>query len=405
MPRLRRGWNSSPSGLVLALVAWAGALAVAAREERAALRNPAVGADFLPLRHAATALLHGQSVYHDPQFVYPPTATPLFAPTTLGSFREATIVWLTVELLAVALAITLAVKNARLRHWSAVAAVTTAVIIKGDVTVDSISLGNLSLVLAPIAVIVLLLFEGNRWTAGCALLVGSLLVKPLLAPLLLLPAVRRKWRALTTCLLPAALLLALAVLLMPGGQDAGEVLSRVARGSDLRGSGAVFNLSLRGLAESHHMTSVAVWGSAVLVLVAAAAVLSWVRNSGDGRGATPVGGVLILAALLAGSLSEVHYLLVALGATLTAVALDRRPSTLMAAVPGMLVLLAPRQYLADFAPDASGLQFRYVAGELLLLVPLMRIALMGWRPAVLTTPHEQQQAPIHHATQTRLSQK
>src|SRR5262245_15675354 len=64
---------------------------------------PAVGCDFVPLRHAAQALLDGASVYRDPSFVYPPTAALILLPTAALSETAAFGLWL--ALIAAALAL------------------------------------------------------------------------------------------------------------------------------------------------------------------------------------------------------------------------------------------------------------------------------------------------------------
>lgn len=111
-----------------------------------------VGTDFQPLRHAAQALRAGQSVYTDPGFVYPPTAAVVLGPTSLGSEMAAFRCWVVLSMAALALAGVLVSRAAGPRWRASVAAASVIVLIGSCAGSDSLFLGNLSLMLVPAAV-------------------------------------------------------------------------------------------------------------------------------------------------------------------------------------------------------------------------------------------------------------
>jgi len=128
----------------------------------------AVGCDFAPLRHAALALLDGDSVYRDPSFVYPPTAAFALLPTALLPETAAFAVWLVVLVLALTLTAALVARGSPLRFGVAM-----MVLLGGAIAGQSLFAGNLSALLAPVTVVVLLAFHRDRWLLGCACCVAA----------------------------------------------------------------------------------------------------------------------------------------------------------------------------------------------------------------------------------------
>lgn len=332
-----------------------------------------VGIDFTPLRDAGTALLHGRSVYSDPSFVYPPTAAPLFVPLGFGSSMVTYVVWLITGVVALALAAGLVARAATPTFRLPVFAGGLLALVCGTAAAHSLFLGNLSVLLAPVAVGILLAFHRQRWLLGCALLAASLLVKPLLAPLLLVPAVRRRWWELVRTMLPAAGLLALSMLVVPGGNHFGRILSYCLSGTNLHGQNAVNNLSIRGWVEAQHAP--ASWGtigSAVLVVVVLTRLVEVAVRRGLGA-ISPVwlANLLLLTTLLAGRISEVHFLLTVLATLLLQLVLEKSWFNLMLAAPGLIMLALPIEYL-DLVVSPYQLRQNWLVGaELCLLAALV----------------------------------
>ncbi|WP_213005180.1 glycosyltransferase 87 family protein [Paractinoplanes toevensis] len=342
----------------------------------------APGIDFLPLRNAATGLLDGTSVFADPTFVYPPTAAVALLPTAFGSLSAAFAGWVVAGAVALLLAALLIARAAPRPHRLAIFALTAMGLLGGVIAARSLFLGNLSEFLVPIAVGVLLAFHRGRWVLGCALLAASLLIKPLLAPLLFVPILHRRWSALLRTMLPAGALLVLSVLLVPGGLDFPKVLRYVVTGTNLHGTNAINNLSLRGWAEGQGASHTA----AVAASAAVVAAVLWRIRRGGGNRLSPVwlGNVLLLMTFLAGGISEVHFLLSAYAGIMLFVVVHRLPARIWVRfLPGLLLLAVPGPYLPLLLGRHSDGQTWLVAAELLLLAALLATPVGGVRATPL----------------------
>jgi len=231
----------------------------------------------------------------------------------------------------------------------------------GCVATDSLWLGNASVLVVPLAVTAVLAFQQERWGWGCAVLVASLLVKPLLVTLLLVPALRRQWRPLGAALAGGTAVLVASVVLLPGGSRFPQVLGYLLRGTNLHGANAFNNLSLRGWAEYHHL-------SPAIGLAASLAVVAVTLAVAPRTGADParLAAIVLAVTLLAGAIAEVHYLLTLGALVLVVVARDTR--SLRHLGPGLALLLAP-VVVRDAVPRSA--QTWYVVAELLLLAGLL----------------------------------
>jgi hypothetical protein len=328
-----------------------------------------VGIDFEPLRNAAQSLQHGRSVFADPLFVYPPTAAVVLLPTALGTLTTAFTCWVAAGVVALLLAAALIARAARPPYRLAVFGVAALGLTGGLIADRSLFLGNLSEFLVPVAVGALLAFHRGRWFLGCALLAASLLVKPLLAALVLIPLLHRRWGALAGTMLPAGALLLLSMRLVPGGTAFPSVLRYCLTGTNLHGTNAVNNLSLRGWAEGQHAPHLlAVAASAAILALTAARIARSHPPS-----PTWLGNVLLLTTFLTGSISEVHFLLTAYAVTLLHLTLHgpaRRAWYLYA--PGLLLLAIPSSYQTLLTGPHNDAQSWLVAAELLLLAAFLR---------------------------------
>ncbi|MEV6342565.1 glycosyltransferase family 87 protein [Actinoplanes sp. NPDC051851] len=372
--------------LTLLLVTLAAILA--ASEVGRVLQVLAMGIDFAPLRNAATDLLHGDPVFSDPLFVYPPTAVLLLLPTALGSPYAAFGWYIAAGVAALLLAAHLIARSAPPARRTVFAGASVLALLGGIAAARSLSLGNVTVFLAPVAVGTLLAFHRRRWTLGCALLAASLLVKPLLAPLILVPLLHRRWSALTRTMLPAAAVLLLGIWLIPGGSSYPAVFRYTLSGTNLHGENAVNNLSLRGWSEAHSLPPTAGFLAAGM-----AAALLFLRVfsafrplpvpfsrplpasfSGPRPGPDPVwlGTTLLVGTLVAGGISEIHYLLVALAATLLLLALRPAPDRVWRLFLLAITLLSvPGPYVELLVGRSAPAQSWFVLAELLLFTALL----------------------------------
>jgi hypothetical protein len=327
---------------------------IAVQQAHDAIATPGRGLDFGPLRDAALALVHGASIYTNPRFVYPPTAAVALLPLSIGSAGAEVDAWIVACTVAVALSGLLSIAPWRRGEWWLVAVLAAGLMVKSDALTDSLWIANVSLLLAPVAVGVLLLYEAGHWRAGSALLVVSLLIKPLLIPLILLPLLRGQWRAILGAALGGCVLLAAAILLVPGGGHFFSVLRFLENGGTLTRGAAVYNVSIRGLAQR---LDEATWGSvARLAVLAATAALAfrWARRPPVRGDIAAMGTLLLLALLLAAP------------CLLCALALWDRFAALLVALPGIVLFAFPIRYLGNVATSPADLQVRFVLAELLL---------------------------------------
>jgi hypothetical protein len=230
---------------------------------------------------------------------------------------------------------------------------------------------------------VLLAFRRGRWVLGCALLAASLLVKPLLAPLVLVPALHRQWGPLVRTMAPSAALLLLAMGLVPGGETFPSVLRYCLTGTNLHGTNAINNLSLRGWAEGQHAPR-ALGVAAAGVALVAVAVLVWRGMRAGGR-PSPIwlGAVLLFGTFLAGGIAEVHFLLIGYAIVLLHLVVDRPPALLF--VPGLALLGVPDAYPTLLLGRTADGQSWLVLAEILLLAALLVAPLLR-RPALVPLP-------------------
>ena len=338
-----------------------------------------VGLDFSPLRDAAAAVLAGRSVYTDPLFVYPPTAALPMLPFTAGSAVVAFRVWVIVAVGALLIAAAVLARVRPRGNRVAVFAMIATLLVGSAVAGDSLLLGNMSPILVPFAVYVLLSFERDQWTRGCAVLIVSLLIKPLLAPLLLLPAVRRQWRALGLSIGPAIVALLLADLLIPGAARLSTVAKFVLGGTNLHGKNAVNNLSLSGWGEYNHHHDLTLVASVVVAAIGTYALVQWTRFGRGGAGAVQMGTAVLLTVFLAGRISEVHFLLTIMATALLAVMLRPTREVVVTVVVGLTLLTLPHTYFFGLARPGTPLQTTYVVAQLVLLAA----AVLAVRPSRL----------------------
>lgn len=331
----------------------------------------APGIDYLPLRHAAEALLAGRSVFTDPTFVYPPTAALILLPTALGSPEAGFAAWVVAGAAALLTAAYLLAREAPRPYRPHVFAAATLGLLGGVLAARSLFLGNLSELLAPVAVGVLLSFHRGRWLLGCALLAASLLVKPMLAPLVLVPLLHRRWRALLLTMLPGGALLLISMLLVPGGRDFPRIVRYCLTGTNLHGDNAVNNLSLRGLVEGRHAPHALGVAAAVLALIAVVVVVALRLRAGR---PSPVwlGAVLLFGTFLAGGISEVHFLMTGYAVVLLLLVVEPTPFRRRARfLPGLALLASPAAYLDLIVGPRTDAQWWLVSAEVFLLAALL----------------------------------
>jgi hypothetical protein len=366
-------WPAATAGL------WVAALGAAALTWHHAVHSTGAGLDFLTYWQAARALEHGGSIYANPAFVYLPTAALVFVPLTALGAHTAVEIWIALEVVALALACVAATWPLDRRHRGAAAGLALLLVSVSAVLYAVAWLGNVSLMLAPVGVLTLLCFDRGAWRWGCAILALSLLLKPLLVPLVLIPLLTRHWRELALPLGLAAIAVAVAAVALPGGEHLLHSPGFVFGGGDSKQPGnLLYNTSLAAVGRRVGATGAFLVARVLVVTIVLAALAAW-RRAGARTGATAAAGALVLlATMLAGTLSENHYLLVAVLCVLVAVTRARRLGPALAGIPALVVIVVPSRLVGHLGSSPAGLQVRCLAATLLLLAPPLWLALTGW---------------------------
>jgi arabinofuranan 3-O-arabinosyltransferase len=381
-PEIPRLWRRAAP-----LAAWL--LAVASSFEAwrtAAVPAGLVGLDLEPVWASTQGLLHGTSIYVGSslgQFVYLPTTTALLLPFVGLGEHDAVRLILIGEMAALGAAFALALVPLGRAWWRWAAPLCIALVMAADLTRDTLFAGNLSMLVAPIAVLALLSFERDQWRAGCALLVLSLMIKPLLAPLFLIPLLQRRWRDLALTLLPGAVVVAILTVTFPGGKHITRVAKNLIHPPSLQPHSPtiVHNISLAAVGAHHGVQGLFLVARLVVLTATVVALIAWKRRA-EAPGATAaVGAVLVLAGMLAGSLGERNYLFAVTPCVLLAVTLCRGRKAILVAAPAALLFFAPRAYLGGLGGSNNALQVRYMLVTVLLFGAAFWVPTSSWLAA------------------------
>lgn len=171
--------------------------------------------DFKPVYTAVAAFWRNEPVYTanlnsvDPHYLYPPGGTLLLAPIGLLDESTGRLVFLFLNLAAAVLAVYLLLRMFGYSWRSPLAPVGYFALFLSEALVNTLTFGNVNGLFFLAEVVFLTLLLGRRDTAAGIVLGVTIAIKPILAPLLLLPAVRRQWS--TVALAVAVPVLATAV--------------------------------------------------------------------------------------------------------------------------------------------------------------------------------------------------
>ena len=209
--------------------------------------GPGTASDFIPVWRATRAFLDGDAPYQVMGFVYPPSALLLFAPIGHLGFDISHLVFHVLNIASIAAASLIAFRIFDIRLTSTAApAIMFAIFISAPVRLTLYTANINGIVLAAAMFAFLCAIEGYWATAGLALGLGFA-VKPVLAPLMLLLLVGRRWRAvLMAAVFPAGLSAAALALLKGGFAYFTDVIPFLWNGNDPRNY--LINTSVAGAA-------------------------------------------------------------------------------------------------------------------------------------------------------------
>ncbi|WP_407665355.1 arabinofuranan 3-O-arabinosyltransferase [Mycolicibacterium stellerae] len=200
---------TSPPGVatVLRSILWPLAILMIIHRSYVLATNGYITDDYGPVYRAVVNLKMGWDIYNehfnyvDPHYLYPPGGTLLMAPFGYLPVDASRYWFITINAIAIIIAAYLLV---RLFDYTATSVAFPALLVAMFCTesvINTLVFGNIN---GCILLLELLFFRwlldgkvGHQWWAGVAIGL-TLVVKPLLAPLLLLPLLNRQWRALVT---------------------------------------------------------------------------------------------------------------------------------------------------------------------------------------------------------------
>ena len=166
--------------------------------------------DFKPVYRAVLNFRHGWDIYNehfdyvDPHYLYPPGGTLIMAPFGYLPFTESRYLFVAINSAAIVLAAYLLLKMFKFSVSSVAAPALLLAMFCTESITDTLVFTNINGVILLCEVLFLQwLLDGRtsrQWWAGVAIGL-TLVVKPALGPLLLLPLLNRQWRALVPAFL------------------------------------------------------------------------------------------------------------------------------------------------------------------------------------------------------------
>ena len=328
---------------------------------RGQLANSQVGQDALWQYKDGVALSAGHSPYLDWRFTYPPTdaiAWALIAKVASYHSVVVTEAYLQPAVITAMLcgACYLAMRN---RWWLAAGAVASIAVMRSDTVVNWLWLENSSTLLAFATVVMLWAVYKKRWGWFALVLGITLLLKPLLAPFVVILLVCRRWRELTFLVLGVGVAVAVTLPIVGSFSQFTTAAHRILGGSDLVGPyGSLFNESLVAIGETQQLSHglVQVLRVICVTITIAAVWRAWRVRLSDPVGLFALANACFATGMLAGNLSEVHYeYATAAGMVLTLA----RSSSLLARA-----LIAAASACALFSSGYFGFGGSVLAGQL-----------------------------------------
>jgi len=202
--------TSAPStATVLRSVLWPVAIMSVIHRSVVLTTNGNITDDFKPVYRAALNFRHGWDIYNehfdyvDPHYLYPPGGTLIMAPFGYLSFATSRYLFILCNVVAIVLAAYLLLRLFNYTLGSVAAPALLLAMFCTESVTNTLVFTNIN---GCVLLLEVLFFRwliddkvSRQWWAGVA--VGlSLVVKPLLGPLLLLPLLNRQWRAVVAAI-------------------------------------------------------------------------------------------------------------------------------------------------------------------------------------------------------------
>ncbi|SDI44916.1 arabinofuranan 3-O-arabinosyltransferase [Rhodococcus triatomae] len=267
--------------------------------------------DFRPVYDAALAFLNRRPVYTadfgsvDPHYLYPPSGTLLIAPIAILDPERSRWLFILANAIAILIALYLLLRLFDLAITSIAAPILLLATFSSETVTNTLIFTNINglVFLGEMVFLTLLMKRKDLW-AGAAIGL-TFAVKPILAPLLLLPLVRGQWKVFVTA---AGIPLVLTAVAWPLSVDPMDFVRRTV--PYLSESRDYFNSAIVGNGMYYGLPTALIWGMRLgfLAIVVASLWLLWryYRKDELFYVATTT-GVLLTASFLLGSLGQGYY--------------------------------------------------------------------------------------------------
>jgi arabinofuranan 3-O-arabinosyltransferase len=194
---------------VLRSILWPIAILMVIHRSYVLATNGYITDDYGPVYRAVVNLKHGWDIYNehfdqvDPHYLYPPGGTLLMAPFGYLPVDASRYWFITFNTIAIVIAACLLVRLFKYTLTSVALPALIVAMFCTESVVNTLVFGNINGCILLLEVLFFRwLLDGkvnHQWWAGVAIGL-SLVVKPLLGPLLLLPLLNRQWRSLVTAI-------------------------------------------------------------------------------------------------------------------------------------------------------------------------------------------------------------
>lgn len=213
---------------VLRAVLWPAAILSVLHRSIVLTTNGNITDDFKPVYRAVLNFRHGWDIYNehfdyvDPHYLYPPGGTLLMAPFGYLPFAPSRYLFISINTVAILVAAYLLLRLFNFTLSSVAAPALILAMFCTETVTNTLVFTNINgcILLLEVLFLTWLLDgrAGRQWWAGLAIGL-TLVLKPLLGPLLLLPLLNRQWRALAMALLVPAVANLAALPLVPHPMD------------------------------------------------------------------------------------------------------------------------------------------------------------------------------------------
>lgn len=267
--------------------------------------------DFRPVYNAALAFWNRQPVYTadfssvDPHYLYPPSGTLLIAPLAVLDPERSRWLFIAINAIAILIALYLLLRLFNLTLTSVAAPILLLGTFNSETVTNTLIFTNINglVFLGEMIFLTLLMKRRDLW-AGAALGL-TFAIKPILAPLLLLPMVRGQWKVFVTA---AGIPLILTAIAWPLSVDpmnfVRNTLPYLGEARDY------FNSAIVGNGMYYGLPTGLIWGMRLgfLTIVVISLWLLWRYYRQDELFyVTTSSGVLLTASFLLGSLGQGYY--------------------------------------------------------------------------------------------------